>query len=295
MKSRPQVKILLSTYNGQGWLQEQISSINCQIDVDVELVIRDDGSTDRTIDFLKVKSIDFKNRFYLERNIGAAKSFLKLVKMQDCEEYMGFADQDDIWFPDKLKIATSKLSEFEHLPALYCSNVQFMSSGKLNGKVSVLPFPDLPLNIFQNSAMGCTIVFNKKAHDLIKRASGQGMVMHDWYLFLVIALTGKVLFDPQPTMFYRLHSMQTVGWKRRRTLRTIFSKKIFEQLIAQIRSIDAEFSKDMNTNSRELLENLLRIVDSPRRMRLSLLLQHKFQLRQNILEDMWVKIRLICL
>jgi glycosyltransferase involved in cell wall biosynthesis len=295
VQSEPRVKILISTYNGQDWLQEQITSLQSQIGVNIEIVIRDDGSTDRTIDILKDIGVRVKFRYYLEENVGAAKSFLRLVETQDCEEYMGFADQDDIWFPDKLKIATSKLSDFEHLPALYCSNVQFMSSGKLNGKISDLPIPGLPLNFFQNSAMGCTIVFNKKAHDLIRTASGQGMVMHDWYLFLVIAMTGKVFFDPQPTMFYRLHSMQTVGWKRRRTLRTIFSKRIFEQSIAQLRSINTEFSKDMNNDSREFLESLLRIVDSPRRMRLSILLQHKFRFRQNILEDIWVKIRLVCL
>jgi rhamnosyltransferase len=158
VQSEPRVKILISTYNGQDWLQEQITSLQSQIGVNIEIVIRDDGSTDRTIDILKDIGVRMKFRYYLEENVGAAKSFLRLVETQDCEEYMGFADQDDIWFPDKLKIATSKLSDFEHLPALYCSNVQFMSSGKLNGKISDLPIPGLPLNFFQNSAMGCTIV-----------------------------------------------------------------------------------------------------------------------------------------
>ena len=127
------VAVLMSTYNGEKYLREQIDSILAQEGVDVTLYIRDDGSSDSTIEIIN-EYLTKTNRikFYIGENIGVGNSFMQLV--YDCPEdydYYAFSDQDDIWLTEKMQVAVDSLKEYSN-PFLYCSNQILVDK---NGKI----------------------------------------------------------------------------------------------------------------------------------------------------------------
>ena len=115
------VAILMSTYNGEKYLDEQIGSILAQEGVDVTLYIRDDGSSDRTAEIIKYYCKSYHNVSFTQgENLGVGNSFMQLVyDAKDVYYYYAFADQDDIWLPEKIKMAADKIKESKR-PLLYC-------------------------------------------------------------------------------------------------------------------------------------------------------------------------------
>ena len=103
------VLVLMSTYNGEAYLTEQVESILKQADVNVKLLVRDDGSTDNTLRILNKYATEEKLDYITGKNINWMHSFWTLVNMAHGADYYAFADQDDIWFPDKLARAVSVL------------------------------------------------------------------------------------------------------------------------------------------------------------------------------------------
>lgn len=295
MVSRPRVKILMSTFNGEAWVEKQLESICGQIDCVIEVVVRDDGSTDNTRSILNQKQQTLGIHVIFGNNVGPASSYLQLLRSTPCDDFIALADQDDIWFPNKISRAVRMLSQFSEVPALYCSNVEFLSDDDLNSKYSDLPAPEIPKNFFQNSGMGCTIVLNNKAHKLIKKSSGLGMIMHDWYIFLIVSMTGKIIFDENPYMLYRLHPKQAIGWKRRSRIKTAFSIHIFENLLEQIEGIYRDFLPELTPNAKKIADEVLQLRRLPLIKRAQLLAKTEMRFRQKRYEDVWVKFRLMLL
>jgi hypothetical protein len=223
-------------------------------------------------------------------NLGPARSFLTLLRDQDVKDYVALSDQDDVWFPKKLENAVERLQPFADVPALYCSNVMFLSNDSLNGEKSSLPNPELPLSVFQNSAMGCTIVLNSKGHQVIRSLTGESVLMHDWYILIAILLTGHVIFDEEPSMYYRLHNEQAIGWKRKRSLSTIFSLSLFQDLLNQCVAVRHEL-EGFTTHATSQLDAFLAIMALPRWRRASRI--KSLRLRNNRMENIWTKIRLL--
>lgn len=126
------VAILMSTYNGSRYLSEQIDSILCQEGADVTLYIRDDGSSDQTIDIIKKYAKKYQNIILTTgQNVGVGNSFMQLV--YDCPDdfdYYAFSDQDDIWLKEKLKVAIDNIKQ-KDTPTLYASNQMLVDE---NGK-----------------------------------------------------------------------------------------------------------------------------------------------------------------
>jgi glycosyltransferase involved in cell wall biosynthesis len=293
MTTVPKVKILMSTYNGAIFLQEQLESINKQVGVDIDLFVRDDGSTDDTKSILTSNDINLWPVEGEEGNLGPAKSFLQLIKSVNCEQYVALADQDDIWYSDKLLRAVTALKPFDSTPAMYCSNVNFYTGHQSHSTNSNLPLPVLPLSLFQNSAMGCTIVFNNKAHQIIQQSSGHGMLMHDWYILLLILSTGKVIFDPLESMLYRLHPNQAIGWKRKRSIWNVSSKDSFSSVLIQAQTIYLEFADQMTSESQEIFKTIFQIRDAGIVKRCFLLFGRRLVLRRSFLENAWTKFRFL--
>ena len=92
--------ILMSTYNGQQYLDKQLKSIYNQRnieDYDVSIIVRDDGSQDDTVRILGSWSDRMNIIVYREKNVGARESFYWLIKNAPESDYYAFSDQDDIW------------------------------------------------------------------------------------------------------------------------------------------------------------------------------------------------------
>ncbi len=224
----PRVAILLCTLQGHRYLSDQLDSIIRQTHPTWSIWASDDGSDHRTHDILAAygqKLVGGQLSVRSGPRRGFAANFLSLVCSHDITaDYYAFADQDDIWEPDKLARALAWLeSAPSDVPALYCSRTL-----KVNEQNQVLGLSDLHLRppsfanaLVQNIASGNTMVFNPAACKLLRKVGPDLQVAaHDWWLYLVVTgCGGRVVFDPHPTLHYRQHSANLIGtnghWRQR--------------------------------------------------------------------------------
>lgn len=216
--------ILMSTYNGENYLSQQIDSILQQENVEVRLFVRDDGSTDETHRILESYAQKGMLSWYKGHNLGPARSFMQLLKDAPDSDYYAFSDQDDYWQKDKIAIAISKI-DCSNKPALYFSKTQLADKDLV-----AIPTPELnPLCTFGEALVyqfigGCTMVMNKTLRDMVVSYNPGFLQMHDvWIYCIAKAVNAHVYFDPTPHILYRQHDMNVIGqgygrlkeWKRR--------------------------------------------------------------------------------
>jgi glycosyltransferase involved in cell wall biosynthesis len=216
MTMAPRVCVLLSTYNGEAFLEPQLASLRAQEGVEVCLQVRDDGSTDGTLAVLRRHADAWPQLADVASgpNLGPAASFLELLRTApDDADYYAFCDQDDVWLPGKLARAVEQLTASAGEPALYCSNVTCVAED-----LAVLGTPrangDARLQhlLFENIAYGCTTVMNRVARErIVARLPERGVIMHDWWCALVVAALGRVHYDPESQILYRQHEGNTIG------------------------------------------------------------------------------------
>ena len=216
--NNPAVAVLLSTYNGERFLKEQLESVLSQQNVELTLFVRDDGSVDHTLEILK----KYGDRIVLFEgtNIGVGNSFMYLLYRAGCGfDYYAFCDQDDIWREDKLSRAVGKLKRIPETPALYCSNQLLIdSSGTAIGS-RFAEIPDLGFEqiLNNNKLTGCTMVWNRELQkilsDEVRRPSEELLKkrIHDVWVAMVASVTGVIVFDEHCFIQYRQHEDNVVG------------------------------------------------------------------------------------
>ena len=212
------VCIIMTTFNGERFLRDQIDSILSQLNVKVTLVVRDDGSTDHTREILK--EYESKGSLtFIDDNIhrGAANGFMELLYTSPNAEYYAFADQDDIWLPNKIEKAIELIGDNDK-PTLYCSNQIIYKENKEVGlRFTEEPNYTLTNCICGNSIAGCTMVFNKALRNIIINPSHRPteeilrIRMHDVWVLLCAHAAGNVIYDQNAYIKYRLHENNTVG------------------------------------------------------------------------------------
>lgn len=212
------ITVLMSTYNGEKYIREQIDSILKQKNVEVRLFIRDDGSTDNTVEILKeYKYINDNLEWYSSSNLGCGKSFYQLVLDAPKSDYYAFADQDDVWDLDKLTIAISKINNYtKYKPSLYCSAARPVDENlnTITYKNSKNIDATLGIALTQNIAPGCSYVFNELLLKKFKKLGMENIDIHDWALFRVVtAIDGYVYFDTEPHFSYRQHGSNVIGYQ----------------------------------------------------------------------------------
>lgn len=215
------IVVLMSTYNGEKFIREQIESILNQdvcSEMTLELLVRDDGSSDATHTILNEYQEAGKLTWYTGENLRPAKSFWHLVQTASESDYYAFCDQDDVWFSDKLSRAVRQLAEKAdaNKPALYCSAVtvtdqQLNPTGTMCGEY--LAKHDFAYALLYSIAPGCTFVFNDAARQELMRYNiyEKTEIIHDWLAYKIIAMKGKVVYDQNPTMYYRQHGNNVIG------------------------------------------------------------------------------------
>ena len=230
------VQVLLSTYNGEKYLKEQIDSILAQTGVEVHLLVRDDGSKDGTLEILK----QYKDIEIVEaHNVGATRSFFELIKLAGNYDFYAFADQDDVWDADKLSIAIERLSKYER-PAIYSGNTRLVD-GELNfiKNETLKPITTLGSALVKNYVTGCTAVFNAELMKYLKMYEPMHAPFHDWWVNLVCLSVGGVsIYDYEPHMNYRQHGNNVVSgndnlWKKWTSRLKKFNKPYHRDLMAQ--------------------------------------------------------------
>lgn len=210
------VEVMLSSYNGAEFLCEQVKSILSQKKVNVHLTIRDDGSTDQTRAILKKLEKDSRVSVIIGQNIGWKKSFVYLLNnvKSEANTFYAFADQDDIWQPQKLVMGISKLNS--NCPMLYHSNVTIMDNeeqvhGNRFSKDMVIT-SRMPECFFNGYGVGATMVFNNQLLQIIQEHSIDIETPHDAYVLAVSSLLGKVIYDSDSYIMYRRHVGTATGF-----------------------------------------------------------------------------------
>lgn len=214
--------ILLSTYNGEKYLREQLDSLLRQKEVEIKILVRDDGSKDDTLSILEeYKSKTGKVEIIKGKNCGSAQSFFELIleayKRYVNYDYFAFCDQDDVWLDDKLSAAIKVLEKApSDKAALYMGAYQ-MVDANLNKIPTPQYDPVLTLSaaMAANCATGCTMVFNKALLCALVGYDSKDAIMHDYWAYLVCLATGGfVYYDKTPYILYRQHGNNVIGGKK---------------------------------------------------------------------------------
>ena len=236
-EKKPLIKIIMATYNGEAYLSAQLDSILAQSYDNYQIIVSDDGSTDRTIDILadyinkhpgKVILLD-KDRYFGS----ACSNFFYL--MEHCGDgYVMFCDQDDVWDEDKIAQTLDKLRQIEkeNRPALVFTDLEvvneelrqiapsFMRYSKLDGSRCALN-----QLLVQNVVAGCTAMANDKLIQLAREVlTAEDILMHDWWIALIAAAFGNISYFNKPTVKYRQHNKNTVGAKDTRKISYVMYK-----------------------------------------------------------------------
>lgn len=210
------VAVLMSTYNGEKYIREQIDSILSQeCDCEIALIVRDDGSTDGTKALLDLYQNRNILKWYEGENVGPAKSFLDLLKKCKGYDFYAFADQDDIWKKGKIQKGVHTLSK-KTGPNLYFSNAELVDAEQKSLNAVVYKRPpaiDFETMSCAGGVLGCTVVFNRELAEAIQNAeSPRNVIMHDFYVAEVcLALGGEITYDSETNILYRQHANNTIG------------------------------------------------------------------------------------
>lgn len=212
--------VLLSTYNGMRYLPEQLESLACQDFRRWSLIWRDDGSTDGTAALMQAFAARYGEASCLPMpdqagHLGIAGSFFTLLHQVPPDTIAAFADQDDIWLPDKLQRGAEALAAVPvDVPALYCARQRLVDRNL--APLGLSPYRGgpavFPAALTQNVATGCTVMLNPAAVALIAASNPPDGTLHDWWSYLVVsAAGGRLIADPVPVVLYRQHRANAIG------------------------------------------------------------------------------------
>ena len=212
------VAVIMSHYNGYFHLKEQIDSIFKQVNVQIHLYIRDDGSTDlKSLELLHKYDNDEHITIFYEDNVGVGNSFISCLKrVPKAYDYYCFADQDDVWLDKKLYNAICMIDNA--FPCLYTSN-QIVTDENLN-RIG-LRYKEKRLTKYEqilcgNELSGCTMVWNNLLNDqLINDQYPSTKLLqiriHDVWVAAVASVIGKIVYDENGYILYRQHMNNVVG------------------------------------------------------------------------------------
>ena len=222
----PHVQVLLATYNGEAYLSQQIESILAQTGTKVHLLVSDDGSTDGTLAILQHYAVSDPDRVSLlpaQAGSGHPKwNFLSLLASSNAD-YVAFADQDDVWLPQKLQRSMAAMHALvrEHgyaVPLLVFTDMKVVDrnlqpladSFWANQQIDPQRIHSLRNLLVQNVVTGCTSVLNRA---LVTQCLSMpaGAAMHDWWAALVVCALGQAAVLHEPTVLYRQHGGNAVG------------------------------------------------------------------------------------
>ncbi len=262
------VQILLSTYNGVTYLKPLMDSLLQQDYSQVSILVRDDGSSDSTIDLLQEYDASYKNiQVVFGKNIGFVGSFLHLIELADFNaDYFALCDQDDVWQPNKISEAIECLQQYsQDIPLLYGSRAVLVDKNlKILGHTKI---PRKKLS-FQNALvectlLGCTTVFNQATRQLLVGKFPRYAYGHDWWIYLVVSAFGSVFYDYNPKILYRQHNKNVFGISP--SIIKNFQMKIYrfftqgqrQLVMKQAEEFGRLYASLIDDNSKNILEEFL--------------------------------------
>lgn len=201
------VTVIMSSYNGSSFIERQIKSIYNQKDVSINCFIRDDGSSDNTLQILTELQKEYANLFFIVGdNVGWEKSFLIALSLAPQADYYAFADQDDIWFDNKIINGLNQLAQYpdNEVVMFHCNKISV--NGDLTPLSHQIKRLSRPINrqnaVVQEYAQGCSIIFNNAAKNLLTRRLPIEKIAHDFWVGLVCFMFGHVIYDCNPYFYH---------------------------------------------------------------------------------------------
>lgn len=219
-----EVEILLATYNGERFVKPLLSSLLAQTYRSIRITIRDDGSQDNTLEIIKTMA-EGDPRIHLlsdQSNLGVIGNFSHLLERAQ-GHYLMFADQDDVWLPEKVERTLEKMQEMEHRfgqerPLAVHSDLRVVDrhlnllSSSFWSYAKLFPLHASCLNrlLVQNVVTGCTLMMNRPLAHLMRPIPDEA-IQHDWWAALVAAAFGQIGVINEPTVLYRQHGSNILG------------------------------------------------------------------------------------
>ena len=214
----------MATYNGERYVANQIESIQAQTFTNWRLLVSDDCSTDRTLDVVQSYSAEDPRIQVISKATrygGAKENFFSLLTHSNAPYFM-FCDQDDVWLPHKIADEVDELSTLgDDEPGAVYTDMHVVDE-ELN--IIALSFLDqehkrdiegtLSKMLSISSVAGCTMMGNAALRDIVSGTDCSAALMHDWWLAIVAASCGRMLYLDEPTVLYRQHGDNEVGVER---------------------------------------------------------------------------------
>ena len=238
-----EILILLASYNGEQFIEEQLNSLLNQSYSNIKIVISDDGSTDSTIDIIeKFKQRD--NRIELihnKQNHGILHNFNNLLNYakRKTNKYFMFCDQDDVWLENKVELSYNYFVQYEegNKPLLVYTNLELVDSNlnRLNSQIRIEEKKiKFKLVLHQNPIYGCTMFFNRNLLVLLGEKIPDKFIHHDHYVIFVCFLKGSIKHLDKSLILYRQHGNNNSGdltkrkWSKLKRNIILFNKLIDE-------------------------------------------------------------------
>jgi glycosyltransferase involved in cell wall biosynthesis len=289
----PKVTVLIASYNGVKFLEQQLTSLTSQEGVVVEVFANDDGSTDGTVVLLEnwkklglIASISHSNQ------IGSSESFLKLLKLCNEKSFVAFCDQDDVWEARKLitqiKYVTNDKPMAITSRRLYIDEQSEVIAISPNLKLE----PCFENAMVENIVPGNTILINRKSVELINSFKSPQISHYDSWIYLLVSAFGDVIHIQEPLTRYRIHSSNSVGLRKINFKRFTTSVNNF---VDQSIFFHESSLKNLNAQHQNLLDEFVKIRTVKSKFRKTFLIC-KFPIRrQRRLDQIGFKVILLYL
>jgi len=272
----------MGVFNGEAHLAEQLQSIARQNHSDWDMLVGDDGSGDASAQIVEQFAEEMKPRGNLVTvrpgpQAGVAMNFLNLiVHAPAAAQWLAISDQDDVWMPDRISRGLGGLANASgDLAALYCGRTVVVDSdlGELHLSPDFRRPPGFLNALLQSIAGGNTMLLNRRSLELARAAAREAMAVggpttHDWWLYqLVSGAGGEVMFDREPSVYYRQHGRnqfgQNVGLQAKlRRIGMLLSGRYAGWMSANIAALQASSDRLLPENA-EILNRLGEIRELP--------------------------------
>lgn len=242
MEIDKKIQILLSTYNGEKYLRGQLDSFTMLDGFEkIKVLIRDDGSTDNTLEIAEEYKMKYGFEILKGKNIGITESIFELLKNSDKNcEFFAISDQDDVWIQDKFTGAIKAFSrENDGVPIMYATMSEVVSENLTHIGTTLIPKKEVGFYnaMVQNITPGHTQIYNRKLIDLLLERGFENVTVVDWWIYLVASGVGKVLFEKKCTVKHRQHGKNSVGYQTNFIGKTITRIKKIKRKDANVISL----------------------------------------------------------
>ena len=273
ISSLPKVAVLLATHHPNEFIKEQIDSIKQQKDVQVKIYWGDFASSEPEKAYVRTLLSDTNSSEFTIMEPGPAANFFYLLS-KTSEDYIAFADQDDMWLPTKLSSQLNALKNDYYLPSLNHSNSDLLVGTNRKTRKILCRTHDFSSLAFTNCCQGCTMMINGPAREIILKSLPEKIIWHDWWIALVLSLVGKISFSEETFVLYRIHSNNAIGipsiLKRVNNLR----RRPEGLLSYQIEEAIKLYATSSDSNIKDLLR-IQRVTDPDRCVRFRVLVSDK--------------------